>query len=346
VFLAITALLLLSAARAAADAVRIGGFWINDVSVEKVEGGEVVYYSSGGSLVTKPLAELSGVRLKAYPGLGEAEKAIENENWGRAREKLQGELEGDRPAWLKRWLRARLTRVALAQGRFTDAAERLAALVKAGAHPDLFAHVPLERFAKASEAEQENVAETLRGVEAQGKAEALLKKAEEAIGGVSGEGGRSEGAGGGRSGPALAMHSGIADERIAKLLEKGQFQKALKQVNHRLSGQTAGETARFLYMRGLAQLGLLQSKENPRAHRELALDVGLSFMRIPAHFPESSYAGHAWMEVGYVQALLGNRKKAQKFYDRAANELRGLDEKALEKRLETLRARLAQQQGG
>src|SRR5690606_33597520 len=68
-------LILVAPATLFADGVKISKFWIDNVEIQDISNGQIVYINNLGSEITKPLSELEGIRVADVP---ELERALGN----------------------------------------------------------------------------------------------------------------------------------------------------------------------------------------------------------------------------------------------------------------------------
>ncbi len=87
-----------------ADAVKLGGFWINDVTVDDISDEQLIYVNRMGLEDVKPLASVQGLKITAYPELAQAQDAIDAGNEQAAAEALVNLRATVREDWLRNWV--------------------------------------------------------------------------------------------------------------------------------------------------------------------------------------------------------------------------------------------------
>ena len=60
------------------DAVKVGSFWFDGVTVDRIEDGKIYYYNNAGTEYVKPLDQLAGLKLDKYPQLAQYDAATNN----------------------------------------------------------------------------------------------------------------------------------------------------------------------------------------------------------------------------------------------------------------------------
>lgn len=358
------ALMLWPAWSLAQDAVKIGGFWINDVAVQGFTEGQIVYFAPGGGEVNQPLDKLEGIKLGKYPAMGAASEAIEAGNDAEALKQLTALRGNAKEPWLQRYVNKLLMETADRAGRADVAADAFIALVATPSlDPYYIANPPTASVGAADAKTRDAIRQRLDAVAArvpkQGEAQqafaamqALVAAAPApAATGDAAEPDRPPAAPGtpgtaaappaGAATSAVVLPSFIEDNDITKLLRAGQFAEADAAVTAAL--QSAGDMSLKLYQHGMAKLGLADAAADDEAGQKLYKDAGLSFMRVLVHFPSSRYKGPAMVEAGYVHHKIGRDDQARKLYQGADLSLGDeTEESAYFTRLRELNAQLAQ----
>jgi hypothetical protein len=107
----------------AADAVKIGGFWLEGVTVQGVVEGQLVYVSAAGVEAAKPMTQVQGVRLERHPQLQAAAAALEAGKPSDAQRELTALRQGAREPWVKLYAGALLLPVLDQRGEAVKAVE-------------------------------------------------------------------------------------------------------------------------------------------------------------------------------------------------------------------------------
>ncbi len=342
---------------AGADSLKIAGSWLNDVTIQSVKDGQLIYVSPTGAEVEKSLAEIEGIKLTGQADLEAAQKAADAGDVKGANSSYQKALTVARHPWLKRWISSQLMAFNEANHQPVEAVDAYLALAKdEKSESFFFAKPPVKSLAAASTEQKAEIRKRLtEAKEAVTGKEASdgLAKMIEAVGAQAASASTpsptnstsSNETPPGASGPAPASVIPLPkalpeNDPVAELLRAGKFEEALAEVNKKLDepvpvGQ-APQTSRQLYERGIAQFNLAEKASGP-AQENLYLDAGLSFMRVVIHFPRNTtWVGPALIEAGAVHDKIGRRDIAMGLWDRARNMINPDDDPALMARLEKL----------
>lgn len=139
------------AAIASADAVKLGGFWIDNVTVQGIVDGKVLYINSIGTEFSRPIQALEGLKLTPYPQLGLAQESI---GAGNDRLAVRNLLEVQRKArepWVRQWVSYQLVDVYNRLNEPAKAADTFLSLARERADVAYLAKPPLESLARAPE---------------------------------------------------------------------------------------------------------------------------------------------------------------------------------------------------
>ena len=338
----LSALLLAPSGYVQADEVKLGGLWIPNVNISGIERGNIVYTAVGGRRVPRPLSQLGGVRLEAYPQLEAAQVAAEAGDRAAAIRSYTEVLSAAREDWLTQWVRSQLVALYDAEGQPVEATQQYAALIAEEADAALLAQPPLASVQGAEAGARRRAAQIIRDVAAAAPegAREQVQSLVDAAGPVD-DPAAATGGGGGEIGTGLA-NTGLENTgaspvelpptptgpsaiplprtagtgTVANLLRQGQFQQALDRVDTEL--QTRAEEGQKFYFRGLAQQGLADAAGGDEA-QSLYKDAGLSFMRSVANDPRSSSASFALIEAGNVHLKIGRPDKAAEVLQRVSD---------------------------
>jgi len=322
------------AAPADADAVKLSGFWIENVRLEKIEDGKVIYVGQAGSLIEADLGSLEGMKLEAYPKLGQGLEAAGAGDFDKAIETLrQVHRDADEP-WLKRFLTWKLYDLYNQKGDGPNAVSRYLDLVAAKAHAAYLKDPPINAAAAVPADQAEALVERIETV-AGGTADPVVKQHLETLieliqvpttpDAAPSEGGEPTDPGAADDGrPTVVAGGGIIlpanppQSPTVALLEQGQLSKALASAQREV--RVVGGMSEKLFYKGLIERAIADAADPDAADREtLYKDAGLSFMRVVIHYPKSRYAPLALLEAGYVHEQLGEAEQARSLYAEAAN---------------------------
>lgn len=354
------AALLLAPAAAMADAVKVSGFWINDVNVQSIRDGQVVFTNAAGAEVQQPLEKLEGMRLTLYPALEQAEAALEAGDDAQAVAHLRTVVDNARQDWARQYAQWRLVGALGRAGQPVEAVQTYAALVSAGAEAHFLAEPPVEAVQQASDAQKQAIAAAANAAlrqaaepieahlqaiidaaqvsaPAQAASETTPPMPAQPQDGMPAAQPQAATAPAAEQASAITLPQGLDDDEVTQLLRAGRFEEALAAAEQRL--QTPGQLSLSLYQKGMAQLGLAEQTGDAARYK----DAGLSFMRVLTYFPRSSQAAPAMVEAGYVHAKIGRPELARKLYDRAALSLSEEDDPNYHARLLELLGELPRQ---
>ncbi len=332
---------------AQADEIKLGGFWIKDVSIQAIENDHVVYYNRVGTEFARPLETVQGIRIEAYPQLRQAEEAIANGNYRQAQETLLKAYSKARSSWLKQWVGHLLVGVYDHLGMAREAVDLFLRLAREGAPLFYLSHPPIESLLQLENGVKVNLRKQIRltieymtGRPEAGFLEQWLQRIDLDNTPVKVELGHN---GDGNDTPESGVETAVVQPRvtlaraldiadpITVLLANNQFEQALSQVNALIAKDNRNLSAR-LYQRGLAQMGLALASDD----QDHYLDAGLSFMRVVAYFPFSSYAGPSLVEAGWIHSKIGQAEIAERLYARAAPMIENQEDPRYAARLQQL----------
>lgn len=342
-----------------ADSLKIAGSWLDNVTIQSVKEGQLLYTSATGADVEKSLGEIEGIKMTGQADLEAAQKAADAGDAKGAAASYQKALTAARHTWLKRWIYGQLIAVNEKGNQPADAVDAYLALAKDDkAEAFFFARPPVKSLAAATAEQKAEIRKRLTEAKADvtGKeAAAGLAKMLDALGSEAAAApatptapGTGAGATPAPAAPAAAAPASVIplpkalpeNDPIAQLLRAGKFQEALTEVNKKLeeplpAGQVP-QTSRDLYERGVAQFNLAE-KADGEAQKSLYMDAGLSFMRVVIHFPRNTtWVVPSLIEAGAVHDKIGRRDIAMGLWDRAKNIMNPDDDPELTARLEKL----------
>lgn len=321
----LTASLLLAMAPHAAtgDAVRLSGFWIDQVVIQTIEDGKLAYTTAAGVQVTKPLAEIEGLRLTAYPEIEQAQTAIEAADPAAAPPLLRDAMRRSRQEWATRYMQRLLAEALIAAGD-PEAAVVIADLVRVDADPYFTPPPPTDLVASASEPAKARVREAIASLAAPPPrhaetVEALLAAAGPASDPAAAPATQPRPA---RSAPTALQGSPVLLPRWAEdgdptvqMLRRGEFREAIAMADRQMATNDPNASyARPLYYKGLAQLALADRSADPALYK----DAGLNFMRVVTFYdPKLAAVPPAMIEAAYVHQKIGRPDIAQRLLENA-----------------------------
>jgi len=301
----------------AQDGVKLSGLWVQPVAVLGIEQGQVRYQIVSGRVLSRSVHTLEGLKLGRYPGLAEAELAVEAGDDAAAAELFREVMDRADVAWV-RWFTAK--RLVQAYSRLDDAdaaAGIYIDMVISGAELSLVAQPPVAVVARADVADRWRVVElATAGKRTVGASRiALLDELIDAAGGAMELAPVDvlpvDGTPASEKVDGLALSTSTPPSTAGNLFRRGRYEQALRVVDEALS--QPGKTASELYVKGMAQLALAEQSGDDSVYKS----AGLSFMRVLVYFPRSAVAGPATVEAGYVHERIGRADIAARLYERA-----------------------------
>ena len=303
-----------------ADSVKLGGFWIDDVTVREIVYGKIVYATATGSERVQPLAKLQGLKLTAFPDSVPGQAALDAKDYEQVLARFAEIARQARRPWVRHWALSHEIAALDQLGRPTEAVEAYLQLVREQADPHFLATPPLDSLRQATDQKKKDLAENLKRVRkklAKGSAREPFAKMIAMLEPGQPDDAVTDQDAPGPEVPALPVAAALAEsDPITKLLQARQFDQALAETARRLRGKEPHLSMR-LYQQGLAQLYLAQQSDD----RRLYLDAGLSFMRVAICFRKSIYTGPALLEAGVVHEKIGRHELALKLWRKAQLEI-------------------------
>ncbi len=326
-----------------ADEIKLGGFWIGDVSIQGIEDGQVLYFNRVGTEFTRPIERVEGLKLSAYPQLSQAYDAMDEGDDRTAQQALE-QVRGKAIApWLRHWVSRVLIEVYDRLNMPHEAVDIFLGL--AGEEvPELYlSHPPTQSLAQADSDVQhmlgQRISAAMESLAGQPQSVMLRQLLESIAPDNADQNNRQQATGQLRSegNPAATDDPGASHEQtmvldtplanmsltlaksldigdtVTALLVQGEFEHALERIDQILKKNSRHLPMR-LYQRGIAQLYLAQANMDDKQY----YDAGLSFMSVWAYFPQSDYAGPSLVEAAVVHNKIGQRDTAKKLYERAS----------------------------
>ncbi|MEL7087428.1 MAG: hypothetical protein AAGL98_03140, partial [Planctomycetota bacterium] len=311
-----------------ADQIRVNGIWVPGVDILRVADGQMVYVTQAGQDVRRPYAQITGLRLDDYPKVQEAFELLEKREDQLAIRVFTSVRREVRPrdAWVGF---EALRQIAAAHDRLgngLEAATAYAELIEQGGGVTFTATPPVRSVAQLDDNNKLKVRQRLARTAGQTDAptrpylEALLAAAQPGVTVPAG------GPGGPINGPAMprANISGgvvgsypadgavllpekLSRGELADLVYQGEFAPAIALAQEMAQSRMTSE---LVYLRAMARLGTAEASRRPGDYK----DAGLDFMRVVVYYPQSPYAGPAWLEAAYVHDRLGLEAQARTLY--------------------------------
>lgn len=310
------------------DAVKLSGFWIEDIIFERIEDGKVVYVGPNGNVIEAELSGLEGLKLDDYPRLSQGLAEAEAGDTAKAIQSLQAVRDQAAEAWLKHFAQWKLLSLYDQASDGLNAVRTYLALIEEGAprayldNPPInaAATIPPDQAAAAVESlnRARNAARNQRVIEHLDTLIEMVQLQGAGDGGREGDAPADEADGAGVTVPrdAILLPEDAPDSSTVALIRQGRLDRALASVNRDV--QEVGGLSENLFFKGLIERAIADASEADEQTRQaLYKDAGLTFMRIVIHFPRSRYAPLATLEAGYIHEQLGQPEVATRLYAEA-----------------------------
>jgi len=326
------------AAGARADALKISGFWIEGVTVHKVEAGVVLFTAPSGADTETALSKVEGIKLDAYPRLAEAGDAFAAADYKKAIATFSAVRKQVKEDWLKQFIDWHLYRAYDSQKQGVKAVGLFVDLAAGGAEPHYLREAPIATAATLSNQAKADVAPRIERALQRVKDEDLKAVLGDMLAMVQPDAAAPGGDGGNTAtaqvpnindatqvrgdGGAIILPERTPDSPTIALLKQGEFSKALASAERDV--KKPNNLAASLFFKGLAQLALADAAvdADEETRNRMYMDAGLSFMRVVVYFDRTPYYPPlALLEVGYVHEKIGDMETAQQLYDRAAQSI-------------------------
>ncbi len=339
---------------AVGDQVRVNGIWIPQVEIVGVAEGRLHYIDPLGRDVRRPLDEIGGMRVDAFPDYARAMDLIAAGKDHAAlplltevRKSARGRVE-----WLANDAGMRLMAVLDRQGKGADAVSVFLELVGREADPVYLGSPPLASVAAMSAAQRKRLSEPLERAAARASGETRLqlnRLLATAATGSSPTPAPTPGSAPGST-PGSASAPGIAPapapgsagaltpassvaptgsypetaavllpdklnrSEVGDLVASGRFAEAIERADGLLRQRAQPD---LIYLKAMARLALAERSPRAEAYKDAALD----FMRVVIYFPGSHYAAPALLETAYIHQALGLADDAARLYEEAGRVL-------------------------
>ena len=329
-----------------ADSVKLGGFWFNNVTVQDITEGNLIFTNANGAEQVRPMLEVQGLKLTVFDDSAAADEALKAKDYQEAVKRFSSIAAEARRPWARHWAIWHKVAALDQLGQPVEAVEAYLELVRQKADGYFLANPPLKSLRNAPDGKKKDIASRLSGLRkslAKGPARSPFEKmlkvlqddkqpTDDTASADSPDPAEKDDSDSLKTEPAIAM-TGVMkpNDPVTRLLHAGEFEKAMAEAALRLKGKELHMAMR-LYQHGLAQLHLAERSKD----RQLYLDAGLNFMRVAIHFSKSSYIGPALVEAGVVHERIGRHELAMKLWRKAQIEVDPETDPAIAARLETM----------
>ena len=329
-----------------ADSVKLGGFWFNNVTVQDITDGNLIFINVTGAEQVRPMLEVQGLKLSVFDDSAAADDALKAKDYQEVAKRFSSIAAEARQPWAKHWAIWHKVAALDQLGQPVEAVEAYLELVRLKADGYFLANPPLKSLRNAPDGKKKDIASRLSGLRkslAKGPAKSPFEKmlkslqsdkqpTDDTAGADSPDPAEKDESDSLKAEPAITMAAVMdPNDPVTRLLHAGEFEKARVAATLKLKGKELHMAMR-LYQQGLAQLHLAEQSED----KQLYLDAGLSFMRVAIHFSKSSYTGPALVEAGVVHERIERHELAMKLWRKAQIEVDPETDPAVAARLETM----------
>lgn len=328
-------LYLLLSVPASADAVKLSGLWLDGVTVQGVDEGQLLFSTATGVEREAPLADVEGIKLLNFPMFGEAMDAIEAGQDKAAIKPLADVAKNGQPPWVQMYANRVLVGVADRAGNPQRAVRAYLDLLGAGADKQqMLPEPPVTSVRGASDEVKQEIAQTLNKAGSDSRLQPLIDASAVAPAGAPAAPAPAAPEPAAKP-AAILLPADVGESAVVDLLVAGEFDQAIAAADSAL--QQSGSISKNLYLKGMGHLGKAETTGDRRDY----LDAGLALMRVVIYFPQSRQVGPALVEAGYVHEKIDRPDIARELYDTAAIKLDDEEDPVYYERYTRLNAGLA-----
>lgn len=329
-------LCLLLSVPVSADAVKLSGLWLEGVTVQGVDEGQLLFSTATGVEREAPLADVEGVKLVNFPMLGEAMDAIEAGQDKAAIKPLADVAKNGQPPWVQMYANRVLVGAADRARNPQRAVRAYLNLLRAGTDKQqMLPEPPVTSVRGASDEVKQKIAQTLSKAGSDPRLEPLIDASAVAPAGAPAAPVPAAPEPAAAKPAAILLPADVGEGPVVDLLVAGEFDRAIDAADRAL--QQSGSVSKNLYLKGVGHLGKAEQTGDRRDY----LDAGLALMRVVIYFPQSRQVGPALVEAGYVHEKIGRPDIARELYDTAAIKLDDEEDPGYYERYTRLNAGLA-----
>lgn len=325
----------LPASSAWADAVKLSGLWLDGVTVQGLDEGQVLFTTATGVEREASLAEVEGIKLSKFPALAEAMDAIEAGQEKAAIKPLVEVAKNGQPEWVPMYANYVLVGIADRAGDPVQAVGAYLALLRQGADKQqMLPEPPVASVRGASDQVKKSIGQVLAKAGDDPRLQPLIDAS--VLGASDAPAPAVAAPETQKAKPAaILLPADVGEGPAVDLLVAGEFDQAIAAADAAL--QQSGSISKNLYLKGMGHLG----KAEKTGDRQDYLDAGLAMMRVVIYFPQSRQVGPALVEAGYVHQKIDRPDIARELYDTAGIKLDDEEDPAYYERFTRLNASLA-----
>ncbi|MCX5659348.1 MAG: hypothetical protein NTW19_06445 [Planctomycetota bacterium] len=181
--LAFAALAQTGGAAAIADEVKLNGLWVPKVGDIKIVDGRVFYTAGSGAETDRPLEQLQGLKLDAYPDMTAASLAMDAKREAEAVPLLLKVQSSAREPWLRNWAKSQLVLALDRLGRPVEAVDLYIQMVKGGVEVGFLTRPPVKALSSATPEQRADLAKKIAAAQTglSGPTASNVKKLAEAL---------------------------------------------------------------------------------------------------------------------------------------------------------------------
>ena len=327
---AIVVVLMAAAGVAPADEVTVEGLPYPGVQIVDAQGGQIAFRMPAGNVITKPLADVTVLKITDAGALNQAEELMQQDKGKEAVRAYDEAMQAASQDWLQRLIRHRRLRALDQAGLISRWTEEWLTIAEAEkASKDVLSlrpkHLP-ERGSKDNgeairllevrlrQAKQNDYARAIKELlfelyRQEGRESQAVALALELGKPIPTEAQPQQG----QPAPEPGADARAQLEKAAFLLEQGKADEVLAQIQANLKAYPHADLAKALLIRGKARMRLAEKAAEDQK-RKLLLEAGLDFMRVAVFFPSLEESPEALYQAGRVNAALGNSPAASAAY--------------------------------
>jgi TolA-binding protein len=323
-------LLMAGSNRAVADTVFVQGLELDNVSIQGVASGQLVFQSESGNTTQRDLTKILRIHVDGEGALNDAEDAYASSNFAGAVDGYASTMRSTTKDWLKQYISPRLIDSANKSNRFDAAVTAYLNLLQTD--PAQAAHIrpqmpsPDSTYLDTAVSQvtdalnQANLTDDQRVSLLQFEVD-LYNTRKDAADADKAEGQLDEVLAKDPNNPVAALANARRKLQAAQAaLDQKNYQQALAAIDANKQLFTdPQQQADALYIIAQARAGLLGDSKDPTALK----DVALAYMRVVADFkelPTRPHAADALLKTGQIEEQLTEPDVAAKVYQQVAEQ--------------------------
>lgn len=331
-----------------ADTVRTGGFTYDDLTVEAVTDGNLIYTSPTGAEVKLALDKVEWVKLDRLPEFGAGEDARLENKLDEAIKQYRSAAQRAQTDWAKQLSQLRLYQTAVKAEKAAPALRAYLALAQMDTSPAMLGDPPVAMVTLLDENQRGLMVQNARRAFAQAdaaKRQQIQKLLDAAIALEQGkevkvappsptESAEDADFGAALKPLGLILYSRAKEPGVTELISAGDFSQAASKAKESMRDPRG--LPMKLYLLGMAQLGMAEQSNQPEDY----MDAAISFIRVPIHYQKHSFRIPCLVEAAYCHLQIDRPDIASKLLDEAEEELDESEYPEYTQRIDALREKI------